>query len=164
MMLTLRPADLPAEIDDWHNNGNTEPSNADVRKNAGALISTGILRHDRFDISGGRYTEIAPAISIATPAKVTGFQPRFRISVSLKKDPAAIPARYVESSSANAGARSKVASAKIRNHAISNPSARKPASPAMRAAVSSRSTFAVPASSAASSGGAASACLLSLRP
>src|SRR5438270_11676876 len=102
MMLTLRPADLPAEIDDWHNNGNTEPSNADVRKNAGALISTGILRHDRFDISGGRYTEIAPAISIATPAKVTGFQPRFRLSVSRKKDTTGITARHVGVSSGSA--------------------------------------------------------------
>src|SRR5215469_16811361 len=134
MRLTLRPAESPAGIEDWQSNGNTDPSNAVVRKKAGAPARTGMLCQDKSAIKGGRYTDNAPAASMAPPANVTGFHPRFRTMVSLTNEPAAIPARYVASNRANAGARSKVARAKIRNQAISKPRAKNPATAASAAA------------------------------
>src|SRR5260221_14775036 len=48
-----------------------------------------------------------------------------------------MPARNVESNRAKAGARSAAAMEKTRNHSISNPSARKPETPARNMAIGS---------------------------
>ena len=111
---------------------------AAVRKNTGAGARKGRPWNLAAATRAGRYAEIAPAKSIRTPmtrTTVWGFA--FCVNFSDRKEPAATPARKVESRRAKAGARSAEAMAKTRNQAISNPSAMKPDSPARSMAMGS---------------------------
>src|SRR5258706_3976065 len=130
MKLTDRPALSSGGMATWHSSGRTEPISAAVTKNAGALARKGILRNMTVATSGGRYAEIAPAKIKRMPttrSTVSGL--RCAVAFSERYEPAAMPARYVESKSAKAGARSDEAIAKTRNQAISNPRAMKPDRP-----------------------------------
>src|SRR5215475_19101 len=71
----------------------------------------------------------------AATKRTTAAGPNLSTIRSETKLPAATPARYVERSSANAGARSADASANTRNHAISKPSATNPVAAARNIAV-----------------------------
>src|SRR5262245_15787439 len=100
-------------------------------KNAGALARKGILRAIIDATRGGKYADNAPEKTnnaAMTCCNVCGLRPAVSFSDSML--PAAIPARYVHSSNAKAGARSEEATEKTRNQMISKPRAINPDRPA----------------------------------